>query len=80
MMSGKPGSEKNLRKLGIRRTWKILTSEPDYVTISLAWYRKFEETGSNDALVMTRHYINVAQELGQLEKDLEITLEFLLEN
>ena len=80
MLSGKSASEKNLRKLGIKRTWKILTSEPDYVTISLGWYRKFEETGSNDALALSKHYINVAQELGQLEKDPESTLEFLLEN
>ena len=80
MLSGKITSEKSLRKLGIKRTWKILTSEPDYVTISLGWYRKFEETGSNDALALAKHYINVAQELGQLEKDPEITLEFLLEN
>ena len=80
MLSGKITSEKSLRKLGIKRTWKILTSEPDYVTICLGWYRKFEETGSNDALALAKHYINVAQELGQLEKDPEITLEFLLEN
>jgi hypothetical protein len=79
MTSGRLDSEKNLRKLGIKRTWKILTSEPDYVTISLGWYRKFEETGSNDALFMTRHYITVAREMGQLEADPEITLEFLLE-
>lgn len=80
MTSGRPGSEKSLRKLGIKRTWKILTSEPDYVTISLGWYRRFEETGSNDALVLTKHYINVAREMGQLENDPEVTLEFLLEN
>lgn len=80
MTSGQPGSEKSLRKLGIKRTWKILTSEPDYVSISLKWYQKFEETGSNDALFLTRHYITVAREMGQLENDPEVTLEFLLEN
>jgi hypothetical protein len=79
MTGGASISEKNLRKLGIKRTWKVLTSEPDYVGVSLRWYQKFEETGSNDALFMTRHYITVAREMGQLEDDPEITLEFLLE-
>lgn len=80
MLAGKTASEKSLRKLGIRKTQKVLTSEPDYAEISLKWYRKFEETGSNDALMMSRHYTTVARELGQIEDDPETTLEFLLEN
>ena len=78
-MTGNLDSLNLERKLGITRTRKILTSEPDYIEISLKWYRKFEESGSNDALLRSKHYLNVARELEQAEDEPEITLEFFLE-
>ena len=53
-----------MNNLGIRPTGKIRSGIPNYLSIALAWYSRWEEKGENHAITNYHHYIDLAEEFG----------------
>ena len=62
-------------KLGVKILPKKLVAEPDYVQIALKWRLLYEKTGRNDALLASRHFLRVAEEMQQAEVLDDLTME-----
>ena len=68
-MRGQSTFVKEERKLGITRLKKTLVAEPDYLAIALKWYRLSQINKDPRFLANYRHYLEVAEELGQCVRD-----------
>lgn len=53
-----------MENLGITPLNVVRGDIPDYLTVALRYYRKYEETGQPQALSHYQHYIEVAEEFG----------------
>lgn len=65
--------QKIMNNLGICSTGKMRWDIPNYLSIALAWYSRWEEAGENDAIINYYHYINLAEEFGLCKVDRSIT-------
>ena len=52
-----------------------ITGVPDYYDLYLRWLKRYHEKGDNKSKVMAYHYARVAEEMGQVEIDEDITLD-----
>ena len=56
--------QKLMNNLGIFPTGKTNLDIPNYLSIALAWYSRWEEKGENHAISNYHHYIGLAEEFG----------------
>ncbi len=52
-----------------------LTGVPDYYDLYLRWLNRYYKDGDNKSKVLAYHYARVAEEMGQVEIDEDITLD-----
>ena len=64
-----------MKSLGIVPSKTHRRDIPDYLTVALKYYRKYEETGEPRALSNYHYYIEVAEEFGFCTVEDQVTIE-----
>ena len=48
---------------------------PNYYEVYLKWLRHYKKTGDSNSKILAQHYARVAEEMGQVNIDEDITLD-----